>query len=111
MKARLAWLLTQQQSFVAVVVALPLALLSSGCADRDSAPAVLTADLPLHLEDHLDAARIEGSEVPADIPAPVEWRFDEPQPDWKPVQSIWASPTFVDGLVTPPEFAAHTLPG
>jgi arylsulfatase A-like enzyme len=46
---------------------------------------VLTADLPLHLEDHLDVARIEGSEVPEDIPAPVEWHFDEPQPDWKPV--------------------------
>ena len=37
-----------------------------------------------HLEDHLDAATIEGSEVPADLPEPVEWRFDEPQPGWKP---------------------------
>jgi len=45
---------------------------------------VLTADVPLHLEDHLDAATIEGSEVPADAPQAVEWRFDEPQPDWKP---------------------------
>jgi len=40
--------------------------------------------MPLHLEDHLDAATIVGSEVPDDIPEPVEWRFDEPQPGWKP---------------------------
>ncbi len=47
-------------------------------------PAPLTFDMPLHLEDHLDAATIVGSEVPDDIPEPVEWRFDEPQPGWKP---------------------------
>jgi arylsulfatase A-like enzyme len=46
--------------------------------------------MPLHLEDHLDAATIEGSEVPADLPAAVEWRFDEPQPDWKPAKPIAA---------------------
>ena len=39
-------------------------------------PAPLTVDMPLHLEDHLDAATIVGSEVPADLPDPVEWRFD-----------------------------------
>jgi choline-sulfatase len=48
-------------------------------------PAPLTVDMPLHLEDHLDAATIVGSEVPAEILAPVEWRFDEPQPEWKPL--------------------------
>ena len=31
-----------------------------------------------------------GSELPEDIPEPVEWRFDEPQPDWKPTTT---SPT------------------
>jgi arylsulfatase A-like enzyme len=41
--------------------------------------------MPLHLEDHLDTANIEGSEVPEDLPEAVEWRFDEPQPDWKVV--------------------------
>ncbi|MCH7717769.1 MAG: hypothetical protein IH876_16745, partial [Gemmatimonadetes bacterium] len=47
-------------------------------------PVPLTVDMPLHLEDHLDAATIVGSEVPDDIPEPVEWRFDRPQPGWKP---------------------------
>ena len=38
---------------------------------------------PLHLEEHLEAAIVEGSEVPGDIPQPIEWHFDEAQPDWK----------------------------
>jgi arylsulfatase A-like enzyme len=42
--------------------------------------------MPLHLEEHLDTAHIEGSEVPEDLPEPVVWSFDEPQPDWKPVK-------------------------
>jgi len=62
----------------------------AGCADRAGPPA-LTADMPLHLEDHLDAALIEGSEMPVDPPEVVEWRFDEPQPDWRPV--AFFSPT------------------
>ncbi|HEX9582743.1 MAG TPA: sulfatase-like hydrolase/transferase, partial [Gemmatimonadales bacterium] len=53
--------------------------------------------MPLHLEDHLDAATITGSEVPANPPQPVEWRFDQPQPDWK------ASPQW------PPTVDAATL--
>lgn len=44
-----------------------------------------TADFPVHLEEQLDLLRIEGSEVPKEPPAPVEWRFDEPRPEWKAV--------------------------
>jgi arylsulfatase A-like enzyme len=54
-----------------------------GCAPGDAGSPVLQTDVPLHLEEHLDAASVEGSEVPSDIPAIVEWRFDESQPDWK----------------------------
>ena len=64
-----------------------LAILAAGCGDRVG-QSVLVADMPLHLEDHLDAATVEGSELPATIPEPVEWRFDEPQPDWKPAQPL-----------------------
>ena len=60
-----------------------LSVLLVGCADPGSDNVVLTADLPLHLEDHLDVAAIVGSEVPVDLPEPVEWRFDEPQPGWQ----------------------------
>ena len=58
------------------------ALLFTSCADRATGP--LTAEVPLHLEDHLDTAVIEGSEVPEDIPEPIEWRFAELQLGWKP---------------------------
>jgi len=54
-------------------------LLWFGCGG----PAPLTVDMPLHLEEHLDAATITGSELPPDPPQTVEWRFDQPQPDWK----------------------------
>jgi arylsulfatase A-like enzyme len=70
---------------------LPLAFLTLplvGCSGSDStsdAP-VLTAEMPLHLEEHFEAATLVSSEVPAEVPAAVEWRFDEPQPDWSPVR-------------------------
>ena len=60
------------------------ALLGFSLGACQNGPAPLTAEVPLHLEDHLDAAVITGSEAPSDIPEPIEWRFDEPQPDWKP---------------------------
>ena len=58
-----------------------------GC-QRNADIGVLTAQTPLHLEEHLDAATIVGSEVPVDLPESVEWRFDEPQPDWRPAEPI-----------------------
>ena len=60
-------------------------LLSFGLAGCQTSPPPLTAEVPLHLEDHLDAAVITGSEAPDNPPSAVEWRFDEPQPDWKPL--------------------------
>jgi arylsulfatase A-like enzyme len=62
----------------------------AGCADRTSPP-VLIADMPLHLEDHLEAAVVEGSALPLNAPQPVEWRFDEPQLDWK-ATPLWNPP-------------------
>ena len=83
-------LMTQRRSSF-VAVACLIALFCTACSDpADSV--VLTADPPLHLEDHLDVATIEGSEVPADLPEPVEWRFDEPQPDWKATPPWNANP-------------------
>ena len=75
---------TRSQSWSFVVAGLCLSMLAVGCAGPESDTRVLTADLPLHLEDHLDVATVEGAEIPTDLPDPVEWRFDEPQPGWKP---------------------------
>jgi len=63
----------------------------SGFADTESGQQkILTAERPLYLEEHLDGAHIVGSELPEDALKPVEWRFDEPQPDWKPLKPISA---------------------
>ena len=67
--------------FPATVLGLTLV----SCSGSPSGSAVLTADMPLHLEEHLDVATIVGSEVPADLPTVMEWHFDEPQEDWRPV--------------------------
>ncbi len=63
---------------------LPAVLLVISFAGCETGPDPLTAEMPLHLEEHLDAATIVGSEVPAEVPSAIEWRFDEPQPEWKP---------------------------
>lgn len=57
------------------------------CGGSDPAP--LSADkAPLHLEEHLESARIEGSEVPKDLPEAAAWDFGKPQPGWKPVEQL-----------------------
>ncbi|KPK56021.1 MAG: hypothetical protein AMS21_13035 [Gemmatimonas sp. SG8_38_2] len=65
-----------------ISVLLLLTLLCLGC----DGPTALTVDMPLHLEEHLEVAEIEGSEVPADPDQPLEWLFDTPQPEWKPLK-------------------------
>lgn len=69
------------------VVPLLTVLVVGGYSMGESGPLLLAAQTPMHLEDHLDAAKVVGPDVPADLPA-VEWRFDEPQPDWKPVATL-----------------------
>ena len=71
-----------------LVVTAAFALLHQGCAHEPSSDIVLTAERPLHLEDHLDVATLTGSWIPAGLPAALEWRFDRPQPDWTPIEPI-----------------------
>ncbi len=72
----------------------------AGCRFCQTPPA---AENSFHLEKLLEMARFEGSELPADLPAPVEWRFDEPQPEWQPVMP-W-NPTIAPAQVTRTEDA------
>ncbi len=67
---------------------LVIMLIAFSCSSPESDQPLLTAKLPLHLEEHLEAATIEGSEILEDIPASVVWHFNEPQPDWKPVTPL-----------------------
>ncbi len=62
---------------------LVLLLAAIGCVGPGEGPLPLTAEVPLHLEEHLDTARIEGSRVPEKAPAAVEWDFSEPRPEWE----------------------------
>jgi arylsulfatase A-like enzyme len=94
---------------------LVIMLMAFSCSGPKSDQTLLKATLPLHLEEHLDAATIEGSEVPADIPEPVEWRFDEPRPDWKPAKPIpaqWEAvkPVRVDDALRLPLTGANRDP-
>ncbi len=76
------------RAFTCLIV-LPAVSLLFGFTDTGpEQQTVLMAEMPLYLEEHLDAAHIEGSEVPVDVLEPVVWSFDEPQPDWKPVKPI-----------------------
>src|SRR5688572_12599737 len=79
-----------------------LLLLLWACGGSDSAP--LSADKsPLHLEEHLKDARIEGSEVPKDLPEAVAWDFGKPQPGWKSVVPL--IPSMAPAGVQQPEGA------
>jgi len=65
-------------------------LFGSGCSGPKSDQPLLSAEVPLHLEDHIKMAALTGSEVPKDIPQPVVWTFDEAQPEWKtPAPRKW----------------------
>jgi arylsulfatase A-like enzyme len=70
-------------------------LMALSCSGPDSDQTLLLSELPLHLEEHLDAASIEGSAVPESVLTPVEWRFDKLQPDWKAAGPIFSE----DGVV------------
>ncbi len=68
------------RDWIAVAV---LALLLPGCSGRDEGPVVLTAEMPLHLEEHLDAASIEGAEIPTEVSESIAWSFSEGELEWK----------------------------
>jgi arylsulfatase A-like enzyme len=52
------------------------------CSDPGARRTIIGADQPIHLEEHITQAGLAGSEAPADLQPPVEWRFDRPRTDW-----------------------------
>jgi arylsulfatase A-like enzyme len=89
-----------------------------GCSGPSADSTVLSAEMPLHLEDHLDAAVIEGSEPP-DISASedaAEWLFAEAQPGWRPARPTdprWepVGPVQTDGALRLPLNQRHRVVG
>ena len=55
---------------------------SWGCG---SSPGPLDSRTALHLEDHLETAEIESAGPSTGALREIEWKFDEPRPEWKPV--------------------------
>ncbi len=76
------WLIAQ----VRALTPAPLAacLLASSAFSCRSGPPPLTADRPLHLEEHLDVAHVAAT-TPGRVPAVFEWRFEGPQSGWTSV--------------------------
>jgi len=68
-----------------------LGLVGLAAVSCQRARAPLSSELPIHLEEHLDAVRVDGSAVPKDLPAPVLWQFATPQPAWKAVVPLLPS--------------------
>ena len=64
---------------------LPALLLCLGGTRVQSTSTPLSAETPMHLARSLAAAVTEGSPLPSEMPDRVEWRFDQPQPQWQPV--------------------------
>ncbi len=62
---------------------LSVILFGFGCSGPESDQPILTAEIPLHLEEHLETATVTSSEAPEDIPQPATWSFDQVQPGWK----------------------------
>ncbi|NIM57835.1 MAG: sulfatase-like hydrolase/transferase, partial [Candidatus Aminicenantes bacterium] len=65
--------------------------------------------------EHIDDAKIEGSEVPEDVLTPVEWSFDAPKTDWKPVKLVESrieavKPIQVDDALRLPLNARNRIP-
>jgi arylsulfatase A-like enzyme len=95
------------KSRILVAIISVLILIGLCCSGPDSDQPILTAEIPLHLEEHLDDARIEGSEVSEDLTTPVVWDFSEPQPAWEPIKPIQpqmeaVKPVQIDGALRLP---------
>ncbi len=86
------WQPEDSHGFGRVVSRIPpvalLALLLVNCSGLPSDSLLLTADMPLHLEDHLDAAIVVGSEAPEDVREPVGWGAEQLRSDWRGAYSF-----------------------
>jgi hypothetical protein len=61
------------------------AALAFGCDRKAFDSPVLTAKVPLHLEEHLQEASLEGSGLPNPDAEPISWSFDSLGHGWIPV--------------------------
>lgn len=55
------------------VLTIVIMLMAFSCSGPEPDQPLLTAELPLHLEDHIEDANLVDSKVPKNLLAPVEW--------------------------------------
>jgi arylsulfatase A-like enzyme len=60
-----------------------LGVAMTGCEGQTSGSERLSAEPLLHLEDHLEQAWVDGSDVPRDTANALRWDFPEEQPAWE----------------------------
>jgi len=72
-------------SFARIALAAAPSFFLICCPGPGAKQAVIPADHPIHLEEYVNQAEVGGSEVPKNLEAPVEWRFDKPRTDWKTI--------------------------
>ena len=70
------------KTFARVLLVL-FALFSAACSSSPDDLPFLTAEMPLHFEDHLPDARIFGADVSVGTLQPIEWNFPKPGVDWR----------------------------
>jgi arylsulfatase A-like enzyme len=70
------------KTFARVLLGL-FVLFSAACSSSPDDLPFLTAEMPLHFEDHLSDARIFGADVSVDTLQPIEWNFPKPGVDWR----------------------------
>jgi arylsulfatase A-like enzyme len=68
-------------------IAIAFLIVTACCSGPGTGLPPISADHPIHLEEYISQARIEESPLPEKMVESVEWRFDKPQPDWKPAVS------------------------
>ena len=68
--------------YLPYVAAFVLPVFGGGCG---SSPGPLDSDTALHLEQHLESAEIESAGPSTEALREIEWKFDEPRPEWKPL--------------------------
>ena len=69
-------------TIIGLLIGTALVVAGPACASRAAPPS--SAGGTPRLQGQRDAAQSDRSGSPATIPGTVEWRFSEPQPDWKP---------------------------
>ena len=90
------------RSLVALLGTGLLGVAMTGCEGQTSGSGRLSAEPLLHLEDHLEQAWVDGSDVPRDTANALRWDFPEEEPAWETTGGRSAGPIPMGRPSNPP---------